>query len=153
MLSVQAVTVTSCVMSILGSLAIIVSLLAFKSQLKKSGHKLLFMLSIADLLTSASYMANVLFFGSTVESACEALAVVDIYFPVASFLWTDAISIFVFISVSRLRRLYQPHTWASEATLFRLFHVVCWTVPVRTTRVVHLPACCWGALKSIPTPA
>lgn len=128
-MAVGDVTVASCVMAILGSLAIIVTLLVFPDQLKKSGHKLLFLLSIADLLTAVSYMVNVLVFST--DTTCKALALVGIYFPVASFLWTDCISIFVYMSVTRLRRLHQPN-YTSEAVIFRWFHVVCWVVPVRS---------------------
>ena len=125
---VSKVSVASCTFSIVGSFAIIITLLVFPKQLQKAGHKLLFILSCADLLTSISYLANVLTFKI---HDCTILAAVDIYFPVASFLWTDCIGIFVFVSVARLRQLDRK-AYISERTLFTWFHVVSWTIPVRT---------------------
>jgi hypothetical protein len=120
------VVCSSCIVSIFGSLAIIVTLLVFPAQLRKSGHQLLCLLSVADLLTSISYMVNVLSFNGPF---CEVMAVIDIYFPVASFLWTDCIAIFVYVSVTRLRRV-RGDARCSEKVLFRWFHVVCWGLPV-----------------------
>jgi len=123
------VAVGSCIASVCGALAIILTLLVFPKQMRKAGHRLLFWLSVSDLLTSASYLTNVLYFGN--DDTCKYLAVVDIYFPVVSFLWTDCIGVFVYVSVTRLRRI--RHTKGlTEIQIFILFHVICWVVPVST---------------------
>jgi hypothetical protein len=49
-------------------------------------------------------------------------ALLGIYFPVASFLWTDCIAYFLYLVVSN-RTSYQPYDWK---TLLRKFHLFVW---------------------------
>ena len=89
----------------------------------RPARRLLTWLCVADFVTALAY----LFPASDSSHACTAQATVGIYAPVASFMWTDCIALYVYWIVSSLKR----RTWLlrSSRQVFWVFHAVCWTVP------------------------
>lgn len=61
------------------------------------------------------------------DTFCKVQALLGIYWPVASFLWTDCIAYFVFHMARGAAR------WKS----FRWFHAICWGVPAIMVFVVQ----------------
>ncbi len=112
----------SCILSMIGS-ALVVFTWAFPRENRhKPGRILLMWLSVADFLSSFFYIIQT--FDSVVnnESLCEALSLLDIYFPVASFLWTDFISYYLYLIV-HYRSVHFTIPWNR---LFMVFHAITW---------------------------
>lgn len=61
-------------------------------------------------------------------------AITGIYFPVASFLWTDCIAVYVYLVVTRMScravYLWNPHR------IFARFHVLAWGFPMVICAVI-----------------
>lgn len=114
----------SCILSILGSLAVAFTWAFPRSNRKKPGRILLFWLSITDLIGSIFYF--MMTFDSIRDSdvLCKTCALLDIFFPVASFIWTDFIALYLFLVV-RARLSSSKIQWKS--LLFR-FHVIVWSI-------------------------
>ena len=112
----------SCCFSIIGSLLVLFSCTFPISNRKKPGRILLLWLSATDLASSTVY-----FISSFVDSgdACVTLSLLGIFFPVASFIWTDAIAYYLYTVVvtSNIHR-----TAAGWTNLMRLFHILAWGI-------------------------
>ncbi len=57
------------------------------------------------------------------DTFCKVMALLGIFFPVASFLWTDFIAFYLYIAVTR-RSLKKIFEWKN---LLRIFHFTAWT--------------------------
>jgi hypothetical protein len=116
-------TQVSAALSVIGAVCIIVTFCAFKALRRRRGRQLIFFLSICDLLTALTYSFQPydrhpeLFS----ETLCKVQGLATIFFPVASFLWTLCISIFIFLST--------PQQMKSFCVTHAVFHAVCWVVP------------------------
>jgi hypothetical protein len=125
-------TQVSAALSVIGAVSIIVTFCAFKALRRRRGRQLIFYLSICDLLTALTYSFEPYGRGRNSESfsstLCEVQGVATIFFPVASFLWTLCISIFIFLST--------PQQMKSFCVTHAVFHAVCWVVPTVLCSVV-----------------
>ena len=89
----------------------------------RPARRLLSWLCVADMGTALVY----LFPTASGSTACAAQAAIGIYFPVASFMWTDCIALYVYWIVSSLRKRHA--LLRNSKRLFAAFHVTAWTVP------------------------
>jgi hypothetical protein len=114
----------------LGSALVILTWAYPRKNRTKHGRILLLWLSIADFLSSCVYFTQT--FHANGNSICEVSALLGIYFPVASFLWTDCIAYFLYLVVSN-RSWYQPYDWTK---LLRAFHFFVWSLSFFTIALV-----------------
>lgn len=127
-------TQVSASLSVLGALSIIVTFFAFASLRQRRGRQLIFFLSVCDLLTAATYSfepnakGRVLSGLVDTDLLCRIQGVATIYFPVASFLWTLCISIFIYRNT--------PQRMKSFCATCATFHAVCWVIPAILCAVV-----------------
>eukprot|EP01084_Bolivina_argentea_P297206 511994_1 len=122
---VRWICVFSCLLSFCGSLFIIVAYWKYPS-LRKPARHLLLWLSVSDLGTAVIYMGTI--FGCydcehCSESVKLITAMLGIFWPTSSFLWTDCIAIYIYGAS------YQK-TWVNPTKrLFFVFHIVSWSIP------------------------
>ena len=103
----------SCSFSIVGCLLIIITFVASKSLRSKVLRQLLVLLSVWDLLANSVYIFGLLDYVYASRGwLCDAVALLSIYLPVASFVATDAISFFVFVSIGNHR---SGTMWSDQA--------------------------------------
>jgi hypothetical protein len=87
----------STVLSIFGStLVMLTSYYPLKNRLKR-GRILLFWLSFCDFFTSLIYFIQSFTSSTSDNLDCKIASLLDIFFPVASFLWTDVIGKYLYI--------------------------------------------------------
>ena len=115
--AITAVDQTSCVLSMIGSTLVVLTWAYPVENRKKHGRILLLWLSVSDFMSSLVYLTQTF----TDNAACEAMALLGIFFPVASFLWTDFIAYFIYLVIVN-RGTYD---WNR---LLRLFHIVTWSL-------------------------
>ena len=127
---IDGIVQLSCVLSMLGSMLVILTWAYPRKNRSKHGRILLLWLSIADLLSSCVYFIQT--FHRQGKSICEISSLLGIFFPVASFLWTDCIAFFLYLVVSN-RTCYQPYNWDK---LLRNFHIFVWTLSILTIILV-----------------
>ena len=114
------VTQISCSLSLLGSIILCFTWYYPKGNRLKPGRILLFWLSITDFISSLVYLQQT--FYSPGEVDCTISSLLGIYFPVASFLWTDCIAFFLYIVV-KTRTTMNAYDWKQ---LLIYFHAVVW---------------------------
>lgn len=147
----------SCWLSIFGSLCMIASFLFFKD-LRGNSRALLVWLSVADLLTAIVLLLpltgdHIL---STETDFCNVTAVLGIFCPVASFLWTDCVAWYLYQVFNR-----SLETAEQNSRIFAIFHVICWSIPTILSIVVTVADVegynsnndgewCW--VRQVPTP-
>jgi hypothetical protein len=113
----------SCALSIFGSIAVMTSTSNPGNNKKKIASLLIFWLSFADFCCAVVYLFAS-FEGDSEKNTwtCQTTAVLGIFFPVASFLWTDFIAIYLYTLI--IWGKFRPEsTWAS---LMRWFHIASW---------------------------
>lgn len=120
----------SCILSMIGSTLVILTWAYPKKNRNKHGRILLLWLSLADFLSSCVYFVQT--FHTEGNSICEISALLGIFFPVASFLWTDCIAFFLYLVVAN-RTCYQPYDWP---ILLRNFHIFVWSLSLLTISLV-----------------
>lgn len=98
----------------------------------KHGRILLFWLSIADFMSSLFYIIQTFDNVTDKPNVCEALALIDIFFPVASFLWTDFIAYYLYLVVQNRTASY-AFSWKR---LLVAFHVIAWSVSLLVVLLV-----------------
>lgn len=125
---------TSCILSILGSLAVAFTWAFPRSNRTKPGRILLLWLSVTDLLGSMFYFMQTFDNIRNNEVLCKTCALLDIFFPVASFLWTDFIALYLYLVVTARLTSSQLH-WDR---LLPRFHLVVWTVSTAVLLLVLL---------------
>lgn len=129
----KALTQLSCVLSLIGA-----SLVAFtwaypRENRLKHGRILLLWLSFADFMSSLFYLLQTFGWNSN-RNFCETTALIDIFFPVASFIWTDFIAYYLYLVV---RRRSESYVFNWKRLLFS-FHVIAWSVSLLTVLLVLL---------------
>ncbi|EDL81177.1 rCG31025 [Rattus norvegicus] len=122
----RAVVLLSCVLSALGS-GLLVATHALWPDLRSRARRLLLFLSLADLLSAASYFYGVLqdFAGTSWD--CVLQGALSTFANTSSFFWTVAIALYLYLNIVRATR--GPCTdhlvWA--------FHLISWGVPLAIT--------------------
>ncbi|XP_004385193.1 G-protein coupled receptor 157 [Trichechus manatus latirostris] len=126
--SERVVVLLSCVLSALGS-GLLVATHALWPDLRSPARRLLLFLSLADLLSAASYFYGVLqdFSGSSWD--CVLQGALSTFANTSSFFWTVAIALYLYLSIVRTAR--RPR---SDRLLW-VFHIVSWGVPLAITAV------------------
>nr|XP_012646924.1 probable G-protein coupled receptor 157 isoform X2 [Microcebus murinus] len=124
--SERAVVLLSCALSALGS-GLLVATHALWPDLRTRARRLLLFLSLADLLSAASYFYGVLqdFAGPSWD--CVLQGALSTFANTSSFFWTVAIALYLYLSIVRTAR--GPRT----DRLLWGFHVVSWGVPLAIT--------------------
>ncbi|XP_072831561.1 G-protein coupled receptor 157 [Vicugna pacos] len=126
--SERAVVLLSCALSALGS-GLLVATHALWPDLRSRARLLLLFLSLADLLSAASYFYGVLqdFEGSSWD--CVLQGAVSTFASTSSFFWTVAIALYLYLSI--VRSMCGPEA----RRLLWVFHIVSWGVPLVITVV------------------
>ncbi|XP_045402168.1 G-protein coupled receptor 157 [Lemur catta] len=124
--SERAVVLLSCALSALGS-GLLVATHALWPDLRSRARRLLLFLSLADLLSAASYFYGVLqdFAGPSWD--CVLQGALSTFANTSSFFWTVAIALYLYLSIVHAAR--GPRT----DRLLWVFHVVSWGVPLAIT--------------------
>lgn len=117
--SERAVVLLSCVLSALGS-GLLVATHALWPDLRSRARRLLLFLSLADLLSAASYFYGVLrdFPGPSWD--CVLQGALSTFANTSSFFWTVAIALYLYLSIVRTPRAPRA------GRLLLAFHVVRW---------------------------
>lgn len=117
--SERAVVLLSCVLSALGS-GLLVATHALWPDLRSQARRLLLFLSLADLLSAASYFYGVLqdFTGPSWD--CVLQGALSTFANTSSFFWTVAIALYLYLSIVRAVR------GPRAGHLLWAFHVVRW---------------------------
>lgn len=115
-------------LSLIGCLLIICTYLTIK-KLRTTGRKILLYLSLANIgVCVGTFIA----YGSVIEyiipswhwySLCAVAACISVVFRLSSYLWTTALGVYLYMSLS-WRRM------SIAGKLLIPFHIVCWTFPV-----------------------
>jgi hypothetical protein len=114
----------SCILSILGSTIVMTACRFPETMRQKKGRQLIFWLSFSDFGTSLVYFLSSFEHSSTNTTLCKSYALLGIFFPIASFIWTDAIAWHIYITIAE-RKIKTNQEWL---TLMKLFHCVAWGV-------------------------
>jgi len=116
-----------CTLSIIGSLSIIISYFMLPSQ----GRELLAWLSLADLIAAINYIVPVILNiePSDYSNYCKSQAIIGIFFPVASFLWTDCIAWYLYKVVIQHIETDGYSAYQNHRSIFPMFHLICWGIP------------------------
>ena len=127
-------TIFSSIFSILGSLLIITTFVAFK-EVRTVGRAILVFLAIADFFTALGYtfgagvylhyrpkLENEPLNGSYIP-LCKFQSFVTTFFPISSFLWTTNLAVYFFVAIV-LRKIQMAKK------MIVVFHVVAWGVPL-----------------------
>nr|XP_058908321.1 uncharacterized protein LOC131750058 isoform X1 [Kogia breviceps] len=124
--SERAVVLLSCALSALGS-GLLVATHALWPDLRSRARRLLLFLSLADLLSAASYFYGVLqdFEGPSWD--CVLQGALSTFANTSSFFWTVAIALYLYLSIVRTSR------GPGDGRLLWAFHVVSWGVPLVIT--------------------
>lgn len=117
--SERAVVLLSCALSALGS-GLLVATHALWPDLRSRARRLLLFLSLADLLSAASYFYGVLqdFEGPSWD--CVLQGALSTFANTSSFFWTVAIALYLYLSIVRTSR------GPGDGRLLWAFHVVRW---------------------------
>jgi hypothetical protein len=114
----------SCGLSIIGSMIVIAACRFPESMWRKKGRQLIFWLSVSDLSTSIVYLYSTFQKGDQNSIQCKTTALLGIFFPVASFIWTDFIALYLYIMIGS-RRLKTDEEWVA---LMKWFHFIAWGI-------------------------
>ena len=117
--SERAVVLLSCALSALGS-GLLVATHGLWPDLRSRARRLLLFLSLADLLSAASYFYGVLqdFEGPSWD--CVLQGALSTFANTSSFFWTVAIALYLYLSIVRTSR------GPGDGRLLCAFHVVRW---------------------------
>jgi len=118
-----------CTLSIIGSLSIIISY--YILPIKGNGRELLAWLSLADLLAAINYIVPVVLNiePSDYSNYCKSQALIGIFFPVASFLWTDCIAWYLYKVVIQHIETDGYSAYQNHRNIFPMFHLISWGIP------------------------
>lgn len=112
----------SCVLSILGSLIVMTACRFPETMRKKKGRTLIFWLSVSDFGTSVVYFLSTFENSEQNTPTCKTLALLGIFFPVASFFWTDFIAWHIYITIAE-RKIKTDQDWNR---IMMIFHILAW---------------------------
>ena len=139
-------TILSSFFSILGSLLIIITFVAYK-EVRTVGRAILVFLAIADFFTAVGYIfgagvflryqptENETNYSATYLRLCEAQSFITTVFPISSFLWTTNLAVYFFVAIV-LRKIQ------FVKKLFVVFHITGWGIPL----LICIPALAAGVL-------
>lgn len=122
---------TACALSIAGTSLVFVEHFRDPSLWRRPARRLLVWLCVCDFLSALVYLLP----GDASGNMCVAQALLGIYFPVASFVWTDCIALYVYLIVSSLQR--RSSLLRSSGALFFWFHLVSWSIPLACVLAVY----------------
>uniref|UniRef100_F7DVV1 G protein-coupled receptor 157 n=1 Tax=Monodelphis domestica TaxID=13616 RepID=F7DVV1_MONDO len=125
--SEKIVVLLSCVLSFLGS-SLLIGTHALWPDLRSRARQLLLFLSLADLLSAASYFYGVLQDFPDTTWDCVVQGALSTFANTSSFFWTVAIAVYLYITIVRSSQ----GPWAGTRLLY-CFHVVSWGVPLAIT--------------------
>jgi hypothetical protein len=118
----------SCILSIIGSLTVMSICYTKRMIEKQKGKYLIFWLSFSDFASSLIYLISSFSLTETDQEKnskkCQILALLGIFFPVASFLWTDFIAYYLY-SMIVSRKFKTDLEWKQ---LLKSFHLISWGV-------------------------
>lgn len=123
----QVIVITTSCLSVLGATLIILSYVIW-ADTRAVSRKLLVYLSVCDLFTATFNLVGVLAGEAALtddgqpSTLCQVQSVITSYSSVASFLWTTAIAVFLYVSVVR----GSPEK--AKASV-KYLHVSCWLLP------------------------
>ncbi|XP_042334816.1 G-protein coupled receptor 157 [Sceloporus undulatus] len=120
----RIVVLVSCALSFLGS-GLLVGTHALWPELRTRPRQLLLYLSLADLLSAASYFYGVLKDFASSSWDCVAQGAVSTFANTSSFFWTMAIALYLYLTIVQ----GSP----SSTALLCFFHLVSWGVPLIIT--------------------
>lgn len=123
----------SCILSILGSLLVMFVCSSKQILIKQKGKYLIFWLSFSDFASSIIYLLSSLSNDLEHNSLkCKIYGLLGIFFPVASFLWTDFIAYYLYsMIVSRKQKTEKE--WKQ---LMTYFHLISWGVSTLCIAIV-----------------
>ncbi|XP_057551536.1 G-protein coupled receptor 157 [Hippopotamus amphibius kiboko] len=124
--SERAVVLLSCALSALGSV-LLVATHALWPDLRTRARRLLLFLSLADLLSAASYFYGVLQDFQDTSWDCVLQGALSTFANTSSFFWTVAIALYLYLSIVRTAR------GPGVGRLLWVFHIVSWGVPLVIT--------------------
>jgi hypothetical protein len=125
MSALDMVRSTSCVLSIIGASVVMLVCRYPETNRKRSATQLIFWLSFADFCTAIVYLLAS-FESQKDENTtwCQTTALLGIFFPVASFCWTDVIAYYLY-SLVMWNRFRSSDEWGR--TMMK-FHFYCWGI-------------------------
>ena len=110
----------SCILSMIGAFFVCITTRFPIQNRKKTGKSLLFWLSITDFMSSLVYYISTLLPHEDASKYCTYSALFGIFFPVASFLWTDAIALYLYVVI--IQRNHISHDpWEGRLKYCHLF--------------------------------
>lgn len=114
----------SCVLSGIGSLITMLVCSQIGVSQKRKGRDLIFWLSFTDFATSVVYLMSSLETNKDGKNStlCQTYALLGIFFPVASFLWTDFIAYYLYDMVVN-RQSVDRKDWSRSMISF---HTIAW---------------------------
>jgi hypothetical protein len=120
-------------MSFVGATMIMAISLCDRHLRRQPGRRVIFCLSLADAASAVVYSLTPLLRrldGAAFTSLCDLQALAGIFFPVASFVWTDCLAYVVYSGSSAAVNVLQaPRSKASEQLRFAFFCLLSWGVP------------------------
>ena len=148
----KVVVSVSCLLSIIGSIAIILSYAFFKEMRTLARHTLV-CLSIADLLLNLSGFLGIVTEVSSLEAAlhsplgnwCKTQAAVLVFGTESSIMWTIGVAVYMFVLV-----VVQPKMQRWGLKLVVVLHFVCWGIPFILTLWLLLDGYLWYDSAATP---
>ncbi|XP_027699725.1 G-protein coupled receptor 157 isoform X1 [Vombatus ursinus] len=125
--SEKIVVLLSCVLSFLGS-SLLIGTHALWPDLRSRARQLLLFLSLADLLSAASYFYGVLQDFQDTTWDCVVQGALSTFANTSSFFWTVAIAIYLYVTIVRSSQ----GPWAGTRLLY-CFHLISWGIPLAIT--------------------
>lgn len=120
--TIQTVTEASCVLSILGSLLIIITYIVWRD-LRTKARQIVVFLSVADFLTAVGYLYGSIQLFTDSSWDCIAQSAVTTFANISSFLWTISIAIYIYMLIVKSDQNY-------GGQLMIGFHIINWGVPL-----------------------
>lgn len=121
-LTVKVVVSVSCIVSMMGSLLIIVSFFAWPA-VRTDARKIVVYLSVADFIAAASYLHGTIEDFTDNSLACKMQSALSTFANVSSFFWTMSIAVYLYVVI----------VWGDKDTadgLLCTFHMVNWGIPL-----------------------
>ncbi|KAM4651942.1 G-protein coupled receptor 157 [Discoglossus pictus] len=121
----QVIVLLSCVLSFLGSALIIFTHIRWP-ELRSRPRQLLLFLSVADLLSAASYFYGVLRDFNGTSWDCVVQGALSTFSNTSSFFWTVAVAVYLYITIVHSQQSLAEH-------MIYWFHFISWGVPLVIT--------------------
>lgn len=124
----------SCILSIIGSLLVMTACRFPDTMRKKKGRALIFWLSVSDFVTSSVYFLSTFENSDQNTTTCKTLALLGIFFPIASFFWTDFIAWHIYITIAE-RKIKTDKEWEY---IMKIFHLIAWGVSALCISIIAI---------------